>query len=699
VDSADPTATGVDGGAGRQRQKNIENARLKVVGDMVAGDKFMISLGDGEPAPLQALATWMSEPVRHAFIEPPGWADVRAAAGDRRVVVLRAAPGHGKVAAAIRLLQSPSDRRIFNLDRNIDLGHMKHWLETDAKGDDPLPKGSGFLLCEPLGWEQLQAWVLQQLETTLERLDARLVLTLAANTPLPDTELLPYIVALESPPEQAEILAAHLSWWLRESRTAADQILAEAGLAVFVKDVFATATSMKTAADLAVMISQELDGATVNLAKLKRRWNERATEDFEIWFGGLPDVPTRCLAIALAVLNGLPYENVVYAAQRLAARLDGPRKTNEGGGPPWRNPFASTRREMERLLRAQIRPAAVRGPFGVAPAEVMEYVAEGYAGAVLERVWREYQVQSELLSWLRDLAENRSEEVRIWTATAIGLLSTQAFDFVYGLVLRPMSIEDKFWLRDVVANALSVPAADARLRPMVEAVVGQLYGNTVVPLGQATAARVWGVGLGTADPERALTALERLTTIDDRRIAQGIGDSLADLLLADETGNAVPVLSRVSSWLYDKKRKLTGEFVFLLLARNLTAEPVAGGRGERGAVSSAAPGAWPMLLMLADQRRELRDGLIGMWWVVLCSGALSVTTEQVLARWADMAEADAGVRTAFARMLAAVPARGDRAEPLVRYHIKKWRSVDNLQPKPKTAYEVEAALNARNGTP
>lgn len=693
VDSADPDALWVEGRAGRQRQRSIENARVKVAGDLVGGGKLVVALGDAEPAPLQALSSWISEPVRHAFVAPDGWDDVHAAAAGRRVVVLRAEPGHGKAAAAIRLLQSPPDRRLFNLDRNVDLRRLGHWLDSDAKGDDPLPRSAGFLLCEPLAWGLVPAWVLQQLETSLESIDARLVLTITTESTLSDPELTSYVVPLPAPCAQSDVLAAHLAWSLDKPLAVAESLLANPELAEVTVRVFSADRSMKAAADLAVMIGQEVDGGTVNLARLERRWAERATEDFEIWFGGLPDVPTRCLAIALAVLNGLPYEMVVYAAYLLAERLDGPPEGTDGADPkpPWRDPFGVTRGELLRRLRARVRTKTVRGRFGDTPAEVIEYAGGDYASSVLTHVWREYRIHLALLSWLRDLAGNSSEDVRIWTATALGVLAKQAFDYVYRVALAPMGMHERFWMRDVAANALAVPAGDPHMRPLIESVVAGWYANENNHIGQATAARTWGTALGIHDPHRALNVLERLTAIDDRRVAQGIGDGLADLLLADEKANATLVLGRVSSWMRDAPRALSGTFVFLWLAENLTAEPI----------SVTPTGTWPMLLLLADQRVELRANLVGMWHQVIRSGLLADTTARVLARWADLAEADSDVRSALARMLASLPGTVGLADPVelgVRSHLMQWRAPDNLQPKTLTAYAVEAELAKRNGS-
>jgi hypothetical protein len=701
--SKDSRASGVDLLSAGQRRENLRHASSMLFGgDMVGGNKYVFMQGDSEPAPLQRLASWLTDPVRHAFVPPQRWDDVRAEAADKRIVILRAAPGQGKVAAAIRLLHAQPDAQIYNLDRNVDLRRLGHWMETDSRGPHPLARGSGFLLCEPVGWSEIPGWVLQQLEVSLEKIDARLVLTLPAEPALSDQELFPYVVHWYGAADRSRVLARHLAWRMDDSEQAADRILRH-DVEDFVTGVFAGDVSMKTAADLAVMISQAIEGSAVNREKLEKRWAERTTEDFDIWFGGLQDIPTRCLAIALAVLNGLPYESVVRAAQRLAERLDGPPAlvADSRALPPWRNPFGNTRRELLRLLRADVRPATVHGTWGAAPAEIIEYNDEGYAGAVLERVWREYQVQMDLLGWLKELADDRTEEVRVWAGTALGLLATYAFDFVYGVALRPMTLdEDKFWLRDVVGYALRVPAADPHLRPLVESTVAALYVNTELPIGQATAARVYGVGLGPLDVGTALGALERLAIFDDWRIARAIGDSLADLLLADEERNAVPVLSRLSTWLTDKRRTLTGQYVFLMLAEVLTVEPGTGTLGGRTGAAGATPGSWPMLLLLADQRRDLRDGLLAMWRVVLRSGSLTQRTEGALAQWADMAEADADVSLAFARMLAAIPVESgpyDRCAVQIRHQIKLWRAAENLRPKPRTARAVEAALQTRNG--
>ena len=224
--------------------------------------------------------------------------------------------------------------------------------------------------------------------------------------------------------------------------------------------------SRKVPADLAVVISQELSDGVVDLDRARQRMSERHSDDLDIWFDKLPDLPSRCLAIALAVLNGLSYESVVRAADRLVAGLDGPAAGFAGDEPvalrPWREPFRFSRRELVRRLRAEIRSVTVRGAWGPVTVEAIQYVADGYPALVLNHVWRELQIHRELLDWLgtgrrRTCAPGEQ---------ALGVLSRHAFDFVYAQVLHQLAIAPHNSRNgEVVAYALRVPAADDRTRP------------------------------------------------------------------------------------------------------------------------------------------------------------------------------------------------------------------------------------------
>ena len=68
-----------------------------------------------------------------------------------------------------------------------------------------------------------------------------------------------------------------------------------------------------------------------------------------MWFAGLGDTRTRSFAIALAVLNGLPYDAVAKAARALYDRFDSPAymvmASGEDPPPEGHRPFLAPRRE------------------------------------------------------------------------------------------------------------------------------------------------------------------------------------------------------------------------------------------------------------------------------------------------------------------------------------------------------------------
>ncbi|MBN1172393.1 MAG: hypothetical protein JXA67_09480 [Micromonosporaceae bacterium] len=667
----------------------------KVGGDKIGGDKY-VTIHDGrERVRLPRLGSALADMVRRAFVTPAEWSRVVTERNGQRIVVLRADPSQGKSAAAIRLLQTPPDRPIYHLDRTIGLTTLAATLESVARSNDPLPRGAGFLLQEPSEWDTTEGWMLQQVEAALDPIDAQLVLTIDRSASVADQDIRSYIVDLGPAPDAHQVFESHLTWRLGDARLSA-QVRVNPEVAALASEVLVADTPLQIAANLATMVSQALDGGVVDVDRVRQRMSQVAAEDIDIWFDGLPDLPTRCLAIALAVLDGMPYENVVHAAELLAERLDGPPQVVLGADDPmlhpWRDPFRRCRSEVLRLLRATICKGIGRGMFGSTPVETMEYRPESFPRQVLEHAWRRFGLHRELLGWLRDLAGNSNEEIRARAGTALGLLSTFAFDFVWIHVLRQMA-QDKhnFRNREVVAYALRVPASEPALRPLVDAVVTGLFRNSGLPFGQATAARVYGVSLGPLGAGEALAALDRLATIDNRHIAASIGDSLADLVMQDEQRNPVQVFGKVSSWQNDRRRTIVGEFVFLHLARWLITEYTIKNDNE----PVARTGTWPTLLLLADQRPELRVGLLSMWRSVINSGKLPDPVEHTLAHWAQLAEDDADVRTALSRMLAAVASASDRTHLLVLRQVKGWRAPDTLQPKPRTAYAVENALRPR----
>ena len=672
-------------GAGSVRHEFLHDAtNLLVEGDVVGGDKHVFLIGGTERVRLSKLSPLMAEPVAEAFVPPPqGWDDLRADFGARRTAILREAAGYGKTATAIRLFQAASTQVVYHLDPKVDLTRLAEWLEPDRSGTRPVPPGSGFL-CQPAQLDHLHGWVLQSLDAALVAADARLVLTVASDTPLADEDLRDYLLRLPPPPDHASIVRSHLRWRLGDFP--ADQVLAQPALLALVDELLGTEASRRFAGDLAHVISQEIDGGTPNVARIRTRMAQRTSEDFDIWFGGLADLESRSFAIALAAFNGLPYENVTQAARMLRSRLEPDRPPILAGSltdlaSARTEEFQERRRDRLRALRARTRGGQVRMPYGRVPAEVVEYTDEQHHRLVIRHAWSEYQIQRILLDWLGALVEDAAEQVRVWAATTIGLLATHSFDYVVQAVLAGWATSDQPWRREAVAQALRVPAADPVLRPTVNRLVAAWYADRDRPLAQATAARVYGVSLGRTDPGAAVDALERLAAIDDIRIAASIGDSFADLLADDADRLAPVVLGALLRWLGDRKREAAGQLVFLILADALVTELADG------------PAPWPTLLFLADRRPDLRTRLVLLWRHVLNAALLHDEAEKVMAVWAGLAEADQALRDAFVGMVRATAAGHERTRRILERCARQWRSPDNLRATPRTADAVAAALD------
>ena len=662
-------------GLGSARHEMAEAAWRAVNGDVVAGNKNTFLIGSGakrQTAPLRVLSPTIAEEVAMAFVDPEGWDGLRVRFQQQRTVILRGRPGQGRTTMAVRLLRSASVESIYDFDPRLDLTQLANWIEEDRTGPDRIGSGAGFLLRLPADASWRQSFVFHGLDEALERADARLVLTVDADTQLGDDNLLRYVLELPSPPGTAKILERHLRW--RIGDYAAEQALADKELKNLI-DEFLAGASCEAAAALALIVSQETD-APGSAERIRERIALRGQDDFEIWFDGLRDIETRSFAIALAVLDGLPYEDVARAANRLSLRL----RRRPGKGRP--DPFRVAAGHRLRVVRAQTETVPVRRSFGRPSARATRYTDPQFPRKVINRAWHGYQIQDTLLAWLGDLV-NGPEQVRISAGTAIGVLCEHSFDYLTTAVLDPWA-DGTDAQRQAVAYALRVAASDPALRTEVTRLVGGWYGDRDNPRRQATAARAHAVSLGRPDPLAAVEALDRLAMVRDIRVWVAIGDGLAELILKDSVRVMPTVFDSLLRWLDDRDRATTAQVAFLIVATGLVTDV-----GEPdGEIAT-----WPTLLHLAGANAELRQHLFELWRRVLNETLLFVDeAEQVMTAWAGFAEADDVLLEVFARFVRATVGKDKRTrETLLRY-AEKWRAEDNLQPLPKASEAVRSVL-------
>ncbi|MEU1782642.1 hypothetical protein ABZ545_24620 [Streptomyces abikoensis] len=690
----------LNAGNATARQDNLHRALTNVGGvdgDVVGRDKYVILHGGQRRLRLWHLAPRLVEPVRYAYEEPPDWTDIRKRFAERHTVILRGGEGHGKAAAAIRLLLGTRAEAIYALDDTVDMAGLADHIAAESlhAPESPGSHGQhgllrphvGFLLNQPAQFSRLNGRNVQSIEASLVRADARLVLTVGTDAQISDADLRDYVIDLPAPLSYAEITRRHLSWRLGDHR--AEEILALPEVSEYVTEQLAREASCKLAADLALVLSDEFRAGGVDITRVRERVAQRGAEELEIWFDGLDGVPARCHAISLAVLNGLPTEEVSRGARSLQRRLDTTRRPlaapSDNPARVIRDPFAVPRRSRLEQLRAQTFPGEVRGAYGTVPAEKVKYRDDDTARWVILHAWSGYHIQPHLLDWLEELVDDPADHVRIGAGTALGLLATVSFDHLSTYVLSPWawSEEDSPARRDAVAYALRVAAEDPALRNSVRAMVRDWYVAENRPLAKATAARAHGVSLGWLDPDRAVEALGRLGAVDDRRVAEAIGTSFADLIVdVDDEGAGVragTVLRQLLTMLADPRSRAAGHLVFLIVASSLITD-------------ISATSTWPALLFLADRTPELRGALIQCWRQVVNQELFHTEAEQVLTGWATQAEEDEELRTALLRMFQAI-ARGDQRSALIlRRYTTRWTSRETLCPLPRTAAALGAVI-------
>jgi hypothetical protein len=443
-------------------------------------------------------------------------------------------------------------------------------------------------------------------------------------------------------------------------------------MALFLDEV-PTDSARGRAAEFALHVAELSRRGKLDVDLLRTRMKHLVTSEVAGWFTGLRGMSLKCLAISLALLDGLPYGIVANIAASLQRRLD-PTPTASV------DRFEDSRTHRIEQLRASIIAAEVPTRLGNLPAEIACYLDSAYPSAVLSRVWREHDsVREDLLAWLRDLGNHPVDAVRVRAATAIGLMSVTAFEHIHKAVLQPWARSSSDRKREMAAYALREPGTRTELRKQVLTLVDE-WGRGNSWQRHAAAARVYGSSLGSAMPDHALRELDRLAVTDKAEVALAIGYSLAELIDADHT-QAQTVVDRTLAWIGNGAgpRNPTGELAFLTIAADLIAPD-----------SSGAD--WPLLLSLSVTDRRLRRSVATAWQQTLNGRLFHEDAQAIAGCWARLTEVDVRARDALALMYATAAAGSVRTNKIVRTMATTWMSSNGPVRAPHTAQAVLAAL-------
>lgn len=643
------------------------------VTDAVGRDKIVYNFGGSGSVRSTTVYRTDAEQVRfvrEAFVLDAAYAALLGRARGRNVVIVQGPRGSGRGATGLRLLIDCRRTELLRFPPDTGIAEISGAV-----------KDAGGYLLEDLAERrirELTALALTDLDARLGSLGAKLIITMPSGATLSDPAVQRFVAPLEKPAAHRAIMESHLR--LRLGDAVADELLRDTGLRAVFDDVVTADAARERAAEFALHVEELRVRGRLDMDVLRDRMKSSVTTEVETWFTGLATPSLKYLAIATALLDGLPYQTVVEPAESLERRLTPPVSPVSASAPA-ADPFATGRAQRVRDIRARIVSAEVPSRLGPVPAEVIRYDHPAYPRAVLDLVWREFDaLRGDLLGWLGDLANHPVDAVRVRAAAAVGLLSLTAFEHISKTVLRPWAGDSKENKREMAAYALRAAGRSAQLQQQALALVDEW---TVGDSWQrrATAARVYGSALGSSLPERAFEELDRLSATEDADVAFAIGYSLAELIDADRA-LARQATETALHWMRSRNQgqSATGEIAFLTLAADLV------GTGQPGR------GDWPLLLQLAAGDRALHQAVARAWEVTLNGAVFHQYAQEIAGDWAELAEPDAEARQRLALLFATVAVGSERTDKIVRWMARNWVSGAGATRAPRTGQAVLAAL-------
>jgi hypothetical protein len=608
------------------------------------------------------------ERTRATFIPPAEWADLTRILHSRHSLVIRARAGLGSTTTALRLLLDTGADEILVIDSSAGLDRIADWLERR-------PRNTAYLLDRPGPVEILHESVLFRIESALTETGSRLVIVVDDGAPS-GIDTASFVVRLTPSVAPHDVFRSHLSWHLKdhdsEARSAAEE---------WATSYVDSAASVNDAVALAEIIGQTSDReGGFYPDEVARRWESRTENQIQLWFDSLPTTDLRTLAIALAVLDGLPYDRVIAAATMLNQRLH---RTPQPSDVP---PFSSRRLDRLHAVRAHLERSVVQGAYGPASTALAKFDNPRVARQTLLHLWEEYDVErAAILEWLSDLVVDDWEPVRVFAAAAVGVLATQSFDYISESVLSPWASSDNRRHREAVINALRLVIFDVDTHGRIPQIIADWQAEGSSLEARATAALAYGSGLAGMDLGGALAALGRLAENATGVVAESVGHAVADLATGGDPA-VLEVVDALARWSRDRDRASTGRLAFTVLATSIATVRAEDGQG--------VDITWPLLLRAMRDLDNVRPPVVGLWGEVLNDPTNSAQALQILREWVRMAERHPDVRESLVRFLHSLTATSERVRAILQHAATTWSRDHSIEMSPAFADEITAVINA-----
>ncbi|WP_281894061.1 hypothetical protein [Phytohabitans aurantiacus] len=615
-----------------------------------------------EPVPPEVLAK-----VRQRFVRRPGHTVLWRKLVEKAALVIAGPAGYGKAWTALHLLDAMCEGGVRRVGRLADL------VQVD---DDSLHDQTGYLV-EIVAAADAHAIDLESFVGRLRRRRSRVVVVTALDLPALSPGLASFAQELDAPPVAADVLKSQLFAEVGEEHyAAACDVVAKPAVGAVLADLAAERCGLDEVYRLAVRLRPavlgEVDVETVCAA-------DPSKERFTAWFRALPEAEDQTFAIALAVLNGLPFATVAEAGGLLHSHIQRARRPHK---PPRVRAFARTTQDLLAAVRARVAEGREDTGYGEVSARVVLSDLNAYPRRLLQLLWEDYPgLHPILLAWLRELAMGNDARVRASAATAVGMVAALDFYRTYEQVLLGWAGSWRREDRQAAVSALRVPA----LRPDQAAVIWNLVEDWVdeerpLPL-QLTAAAALGGSVGASDTRRALRILEKQADSVSYRLKQTICQAATDLFASSDPAQAYLVLDSVNRWATDRNieriRTSLATFLQIALDREYT-DP------ETGAL-------WPRLLWRVRDVPAYRGVVAGLWRKAINRPNFDEAAMGVLHHWVCLAERYPHVREPLSVQVAAIP-ESERDLRSLRFNLRKWSSEPNASPA--TAHILLNALRA-----
>ncbi|MFI6173302.1 hypothetical protein ACIBCN_41445 [Nocardia sp. NPDC051052] len=619
------------------------------VGTLVGRDQSGIAQGRVF-VPSGPVETALLKQLEDTFVPPRAFHEMRSKLHAQPLVLLRAARGWGRTAAALRALDETCTGAVHKLNPDVRLRSLEIDFAT----------GTGYLL-EALEVEQtttLHAFHCDELSRALRERDSRMIVVLDSHVEL-SADVGTFLVEGGEPADAMELVGKHLRWHLPGGPA---DLLAEEDMAQVVSDV---AQSHPSARDLALLARQLADVASgrIELADVIERYSAVADERFQQWFDDELNVQTRSFAIALAVFNGMPSHFVSDAGRRLARLIADEEIPNENGYP-W--PVFSTRRATVLSdVKAELYQSIANTEYGRIPVQSVRFTDDQYPRRVLEHAWHEYHASHQALrDWLRELGDTADLEVCTRTGVAVGMLSTFEFEHARKLVIEPWADSGEWHLRFAAIGALQFPSLQPEFAPVIARMLAAWLRKDQPLPRRETAAVALGSTVGQTMPNRALELLRRAARSTELSLVAAVCHAMLQLFSVSELTERV--LTELRSWTGSRRITLrdTGFRCALELSAGLDVDTPRGAR------------TWPVMVWLADKSPENHDHIVTLFARLMEAPIHMPTAYEEIGRWVRVAEKDTQLRGPLGRLLIDLGHAIADTE-MIPFYLRDWAAERN----------------------